>query len=117
MLCEHFRKILSTLEQEKTNLVEYVNTNKHKLEETVNLHLKECFVDKWNEYLSANDELVDQKKCLGDIEKEILKLQNELDLAFKQREPSAGRSKNKMDCHLQKHKELLENKLHVVSIS
>lgn len=106
--------MLRSLEHEKTNLVEHVNINKNKHKESINLHLKECFVEKWNEYLSANDELVDQKKCNDDIEKEILKLQNELDMAFRQREPSAGKIKNKVDCDLQKHKELLENKLHVV---
>lgn len=109
-----FRKILSSLEHEKTNLVEHVNMNKNKRNESDNLHLKECFVEKWTEYLSVNDELVYQKKCQDDIEKEILKLQNELDLAFRQREPSAGRAKSKIDRDLQKHEELLENKLHVV---
>lgn len=109
-----YRKILSSLEQEKTNLVEHMNMNKNKRKENDDLNLKECLVKKWNEYLSANDDLTDQKKCHDDIEKEILKIQNELDLAFRQREPSAGKSKNKIDCDLQKHEELLENKLHVV---
>lgn len=108
------RKILSSLEQEKTNLVEHMNMNKNKRKESNDLHLKECLVKKWNEYLSANDDLVDQKKCHDDIEKEILKIKNELDLVFRQREPSAGKSKNKIDYDLQKHEELLENKLHVV---
>lgn len=88
--------------------------NKNKRKESVDLHLKECLVKKWNEYLSANDELMDQKRCHDDIEKELLKIQNELDLAFRQRDPSTGKSKNKVDCDLQKHEELLENKLHVV---
>lgn len=87
---------------------------KNKRKESADMHLKECFVEKWNEYLSASDELMDQKKCHDDIEKEITKLQNELDLVFRQREPSAGKSKNKVIFDLQKHEELLENKLHVV---
>lgn len=97
--------------------MEHVKINANKRKESINLHLKECFFEKWNEYLSANDDLVDQKKCNEDIEKEILKLQNELDLEFRQRELSAGKKKNKVDCDLQKHKELLENKLHVVRFS
>lgn len=109
-----YRKILSSLEQEKNNLVEHMNMNKNKRKESDDLNLKECLVKKWNEYLRANDDLMDQKKCHDDIEKEILKIQNELNLAFRQREPSAGKSKNKIDYDLQKHEELLENKLHVV---
>lgn len=105
------------MEQEKTNLVEHVKTKKNKRRESDHLHLKECFVEKWTEYLSVNDELVDQKKCHDDIEKEIMKLQNDLDLAFRQKELSAaGRAKSKIDGDMQKHKELLENKLHVVRL-
>lgn len=105
------------MEQEKINLVEHLNMGKNKRKEINDLRLKECLVEKWNEYLCANDELTDQKKCHDDIEKEILKIQNELDLIFRQREPSAGKSKNKVKCDLQRHEELLENKLHVVSLS
>lgn len=87
---------------------------KNKRKESNDLHLKVCLVDKWNEYLSATDELKDQKKCHDDIEKEILKLQNELDSIYRQRESSASKSKNKVEFDLPKHEELLENKLHVV---
>ncbi|KAF0757174.1 coiled-coil domain-containing protein 63-like [Aphis craccivora] len=110
------KKIISSLEQEKVNLVEHVNMDKNKRKETNDLHLKECLVEKWNEYLCVKDELTDQKKCHDDIEKEILKIQNELDLIFKQRECSAGKSKNKVECDLQRHEELLENKLHVKTV-
>lgn len=106
--------MLISLEKEKTILVEHINMSKNKRKESNDLHLKECLVEKWNEYLSANDELMDQKKCHDDIEKEILKIQNELDLVFKQKESSASKSKNKVEYDLQKHEELLENKLHVV---
>lgn len=105
------------MEQEKVNLVEHLNMGKNKRKEINDLRLKEYLVEKWNEYLCANDELTDQKKCHDDIEKEILKIQNELDLIFRQREPSAGKLKNKVKCDLQRHEELLENKLHVVSLS
>jgi len=79
---------------------------------SVDSRLKECLVAKWNEYLSANENLVDQKKCHDDIEKEMSKIQTELDLIFRQREQPAGKSKD--DCDARKHEELLENKLHVV---
>lgn len=114
---KRFRKIISSLEQEKVNLVEHVNIDKNKRKEINDLRLKECLVEKWNEYLCVKDELTDQKKCHEDIEKEILKIQNELDLIFRQRECSTGKSKNKVECDLQRHEELLENKLHVVSLA
>lgn len=107
--------MLSSLEQEKTNLVEHMNIAKNKSKESNELYLKERLIEKWNESLSTNDELMEQKKCLDDIDKEILKIQNELDLKFRQREPPAEKSKNVSDCDRQKHEELLENKLHVVS--
>lgn len=110
------RKILRSLEQEKNNLVEQVKVVKNKQKAINDQHLKECLVEKWNEFLSANEEFEDQKKCRDDIEKETLKIQNELDRIFRQKEPSAGKLKNKIDCDLQKHEELLENKLHVVRI-
>ncbi|XP_022179741.1 coiled-coil domain-containing protein 63-like isoform X2 [Myzus persicae] len=110
------KKIINSLEQEKVNLVEHMNMAKNKRKETNDLRLKECLIEKWNEYLCVNDELTDQKKCHDDIEKEILKIQNELDLIFRQREPSAGKSKNKVECDLQRHEELLENKLHVKTV-
>lgn len=87
---------------------------KNKRKESNDVRLKACLVEKWNEYMGANDELMEQKRCHDDIEKEILKIQNEFGLIFRQREPSAGKSKNKVDYDLQKHEELLENKLHVV---
>lgn len=103
------------MEQEKLNLEEHMNKTKNKSKETNDMRLKACLVEKWNEYMGANDELVDQKKCHDDIEKEILKIQHEFSLIFRQREPSsAGKSKKKVDYDLQKHEELLENKLHVV---
>lgn len=102
------------MEQEKWNLVEDMNVTKNKRKENNDAYLKESLIEKWNKYLSMNDELTDRKKCLDDIEKEILKIQNELDMIFRQREPSAGKLKTKADCDLQKHEELLENKLHVV---
>lgn len=105
------------MEQEKVNLVEHVSMTKNKQKETNDLRLKECLVEKWNEYLCVNDELMDQKKCHEGIEKEILKIQTELDLIFRQREPSASKSKNKVEFDLQRHEELLENKLHVVSLA
>jgi len=114
IMCKRYRKILRSLEQEKTNLLEHMNMDKNKRKESIDSHLKECLIEKWNEYLSANDNLADQKKCHDNIEKEISKIQNELDLIFRQKEPSAGKSKNKVDCDVQKHEELLENKLHVV---
>jgi hypothetical protein len=97
------------------NLVEQINTKKNKYKENNDMRLKACLVEKWNEYMGANDDLMDQKKCLVDIEKEIQKIQNEFGLIFRQREVSAGKSKNKVEYNLQKHQELLENKLHVVS--
>lgn len=112
-----FRKILRSLEQEKMNLVEQINMRKNKHKENNDMRLKASLVEKWNEYMGANDDLMDQKKCLAEIEKEILKMQNELGLIFRQQEASAGKSKNKVDYDLQKHKELLENKLHVVSFA
>lgn len=111
---KYYRKMLISLEQEKINLVEHINIAKNKRKISNDLHLKQCLIEKWNDYVCANDELTDQKKCLNDIEKEILKIQNELSLTFKQREPSASKLKNKVECDLQKHEELLENKLHVV---
>ncbi|XP_026808306.1 coiled-coil domain-containing protein 63-like isoform X2 [Rhopalosiphum maidis] len=110
------KKIISSLEQEKVNLVEHVSMDKNKRKEINDLRLKECLVEKWNEYLSVKDELTDQKKCHDDIEKEILKIQNELDLIFRQRESSAGKLKNKVEYDLQRHEELLENKLHVKTV-
>lgn len=111
---ERYRKILKSLEQEKMNLVENMNVTRNKRIEIIESRLKECLIEKWNEYMTANDNLVEQKKCHDDIEKEILKIQNELDVIFRQKEPSVGKLKNKVDCDQQKHEELLENKLHVV---
>lgn len=108
--------MLCSLEQEKTSLVEHMNMVKNKRKESNDLQLKMCLVEKWNEYLSTTDELKDQKKCHDDIEKEILKIQNELDSIYKQRERSASKSKNKVEFDLPKHEELLENKLHVVRL-
>lgn len=109
-----FRKMLNSLEREKRNLVERANAASNKRKENNDAHLKESLIEKWNEYLSAKDELAERKKCLADIDKEILKMQNDLDAMFRQREPSAGKSKTKIDCDKKKHEELLENKLHVV---
>lgn len=95
-------------------MVERTNVANNKRKENNDAHLKGSLIEKWNEYLSTNDELADRKKCLDDIDKEILKIQNDLDVIFRQREPSAGKSKTKIDCDKKKHEELLENKLHVV---
>ncbi|XP_050442495.1 coiled-coil domain-containing protein 63-like [Adelges cooleyi] len=110
------RKIVSTLEQEKQTLYEDINICTGKRKESDNTHLKECLVDKWNEFISANDELEEQKKCHDEIDKEVLKIQNELDTTLKQqREPSASKL-NKVERNTCKHEELLENKLHVKTV-
>ncbi|XP_050525933.1 coiled-coil domain-containing protein 63-like isoform X2 [Daktulosphaira vitifoliae] len=111
------RKMIFTLEQEKMNLLQEVNiiTNKRKKSDTS--YLKECLINKWNDFVCANDELNEQKKYDYEIDKEICKIQNELDNKLKQqREPSANRLKTKTGKNINKHEELLENKIHVKTV-